>query len=101
MKKTTIPKSIKTTLLDWDDCGNTVLSHDGGMIAYSELKPGIWHQVSFTPGNYPAFYSGVISMSRWSLAKHINENLTGWDVHKCNVPGVKVNPSNRVGVDDA
>ena len=88
--------------VDWVVCerGNTLLSSgEGNIIAWLDL-PGEEYrlEVTFNPDNYPALNVRVAELGDAELADHINSELGGWLVHKCNVSGVRV-VSGRVGPD--
>lgn len=72
---------------DWteSECGNTLLGNDDGAIAAWITVDGHCLEVTYTPGNYPAFYVTVIEHNPVKLQKHIVENLGGWFCHRWNV----------------
>jgi hypothetical protein len=94
---------------DWCACerGNTLLSTgEGNIVAWLDLPGGEGRQVhvhkyrlevTYTPDNYPSLNVQIVRSSDEELAAHINSQLGGWLVHKCNVDGVVVE-LNRVRV---
>jgi len=79
---------------DWvgSERGNTLLSSgEGNMVAWLDLPGGEYRlEVTFNPDNYPSLNVQVVELSDADLADHINSELGGWLVHKCNVRGVDV-----------
>jgi hypothetical protein len=71
--------------------GNILLTgDDGNMVAWLTLEGDRRLEVTFNPGNYPALNVGVVTLTDEQLAAHINGNLGGWHVRKCNIEGVNV-----------
>ena len=77
----------------WTACerGNTMLSSgDGDMVAWLSLPQGCRLEISFCPDNYPALNVRVTDLGDDQLADHINTNLKGWIVERCNISNVHV-----------
>ena len=70
--------------------GNTLLTGDGRLAAWLRLEGNERLEVTYSPGSYPALNVRVVSSTDKQLAKHINANLGGWFVQKCNLAGVKI-----------
>jgi hypothetical protein len=79
--------------------GNTWLSDDdGNHVAWFRVN-GRYMEVSVTPGNSPGFYIRVLpdeENNQGKIAEHINKNLSGWTVVRCNIEGVQVGPGGMV-----
>ena len=79
--------------------GNTWLcDDDGNHVAWFTIE-GRFVEVSVTPGNSPGFYLRALPDDEndpEKIAKHINRNLSGWTVRRCNINGVEVGPDNMV-----
>lgn len=75
---------------DWmaNEKGNTWLSDDdGNHVAWLKVGDRML-EISVTPGNSPGFWARVVGEE--NIADHINKNLQGWTVHRCNIDGVSV-----------
>lgn len=80
---------------DWmaNEKGNTWLcDDDGNHVAWLRLGDRML-ELTVTPGNSPGLFARVLDReesSPESIAKHINDNLSGWTVRRCNIEGVRV-----------
>lgn len=87
--------------VDWSACerGNTLLSSgEGNVIGWLDLPGGEFRlEMAYTPDNYPGLNVRVVKLSDAELAEHINSQLGGWLVHKCNVGGVRLELNRVVG----
>lgn len=87
-----------STIWGASERGNTLLSTgEGNIIAWLDLPCDYRLEVSYCPDNYPSLNVRVVDLSEADLAAHINANLGGWLVHKCNVNGVNVVSGRVVG----
>lgn len=77
---------------DFQACerGNVWLYDDMDHNAWFKLEPGCWLQLSIRMMNYPSLNVSTCRMTEAELAAHINANLVGFKVMKCNIDGVKV-----------
>jgi len=79
--------------------GNTWLSdYDGNHVAWFKIDER-FVEISVTPGNSPGFYLRALPDDENcpdKLARHINLNLSGWTVQRCNLNGVVVGPDNMI-----
>lgn len=79
---------------DWmaNEKGNTWLcDDDGNHVAW--LKAGDrMLEVTVTPGNSPGLFVRLLGSDEGpdTIARHINDNLSGWTVRRCNIEGVRV-----------
>lgn len=96
MKSLAIPPDFVDT-----ERGNTWLIQEDGYntnhVAWILLwqntepdKPSAYLEVSVTPANYPGFYVGRVDRTSEQLREHIQVKLQGWQVRKCNIPGVVI-----------
>jgi hypothetical protein len=72
--------------------GNTWLSdEDGNHMAWFRVD-GRFLEVSVTPENSPGFWIRVLPEedTEEKVAKHINDNLSGWTVVRCNIGDLKM-----------
>jgi len=72
--------------------GNTWLSdEDGNHMAWFRVN-GRFLEVSVTPENNPGFWIRVLPDEDTSekVAKHINDNLSGWTVVRCHIGGLNI-----------
>jgi len=72
--------------------GNTWLSdEDGNHMAWFRVN-GRFLEVSVTPENSPGFWVRVLpdEDTTEKIAKHINDNLSGWTVVRCQLGGLKI-----------
>lgn len=79
---------------DWmaSEKGNTWLcDDDGNHVAWLKMGDRIV-EVSVTPDNSPGLWIRLLGPDEGhsSIAKHINENLSGWSVRRCNIEGVNI-----------
>jgi hypothetical protein len=71
--------------------GNTAFADDGGKAVIFKKMPtedesvSIYLQAAHTPGNYPSWEVGFLTISEAELVKHIQDNLSGWLVMKYNL----------------
>ena len=85
---------------DWmaSEKGNTWLSDDdGNHVAWLKIGERLV-EISVTPGNSPGLWARLLpeEESPESVARHINRNLQGWLVRRCNIEGVKIDHDNMV-----
>ena len=86
---------------DWmaSEKGNTWLcDDDGNHVAWFQVD-GRHLEVSVTPGNSPGFYIRALPDEEnkpEKIARHINKNLSGWHVRRCNIEGVNIDPDSQV-----
>lgn len=81
---------------DWmsSEKGNTWLCQGDNHIAW--LRCGSrFIEVSVTPGNSPGLWVRLLSEEEGErkIVNHINKNLSGWTVRRCNLEGVKTEGS--------
>lgn len=78
--------------------GNTWLSDDDGNHFAWFRVGGRFLEVSVTPGNSPGLWIRLLPEveGEKDIARHINLNLQGWTVRRCNVEGVNVGQDNMV-----
>ena len=73
--------------------GNTWLSdEDGNHMAWFRVD-GRFLEVSVTPENSPGFWIRVLpdeENNQGKIAEHINKNLSGWTVVRCNIGGLTI-----------
>lgn len=85
---------------DWivSEKGNTWLcDDDGNHVAWLKMGDRLV-EFSVTPGNSPGLWARLLPAEEGpeSVAKHINKNLKGWTVRRCNLEGVDVGSDNMV-----
>lgn len=70
--------------------GNTLLlnpdSH--GFVAWCGLPNGNFLEVTWEPDNYPGLGVVEVTLTQDKLVEHIN-SLHGWEIDRCNLPGVR------------
>ena len=57
-------------------------------------------EIEYLPENYPAMTVSMVRITDVALAAHINKELQGWTVRKCNTPGVRLTKTEPVRVAD-
>jgi hypothetical protein len=63
--------------------GNTLLSNDdGNLVAWIKINEKHCLEVSYTPGNSPAFYVSVCDWDPVRIGQHVVEELGGWFCHR-------------------
>jgi hypothetical protein len=85
---------------DWmaSEKGNTWLSDDdGNHVAWLKVGERMV-EISVTPGNSPGLWARLLPEDEnpETIAKHINRNLQGWTVRRCNLEGVRIDHDNMV-----
>jgi hypothetical protein len=86
---------------DWmaSEKGNTWLcDDDGNHVAWLKMGERLV-EISVTPGNSPGLWARLLPEDEGEeqIVKHINVNLQGWTVRRCNFNGVEVGSDNMVG----
>lgn len=79
---------------DWmaNEKGNTWLcDDDGNHVAWLKMGDRML-EVTVTPGNSPGLFVRLLGSDEGpeAISKHINDNLSGWTVRRCNFEGVNV-----------
>ncbi len=87
-------KAVKTVKLpvDWlrsEKSGTMLSNDDGDLVAWIPMddKQKYCLEVSYTPGNSPAFYVNVCEYDPVRIGQHIVENLGGWFCHTWDLDG--------------
>jgi len=75
--------------------GNTLLMNGEQMAAWVSMGQKRL-EITYNPNNYPMLTVSEVDITDEQLAQHINDNLTGWFVPKCNVDGVHMDEFNCV-----
>lgn len=79
--------------------GNTWLcDDDGNHVAWLRVGDRFM-EISVTPGNNPGLWARILGeeeSSERSIAEHINKNLKGWNVRRCNIEGINIDPERQV-----
>lgn len=78
--------------------GNTWLcDDDGNHVAWLKMGDRLV-EFSVTPGNSPGLWARMLAEDEdeESIVKHIQKNLKGWTVRRCNFNGVKVDSDGMV-----
>lgn len=72
---------------DWmeSEKGNTLLSNDDGALVAWIQKGDRCLEISYTPGNNPAFYVSECAYDPVRIGQHVVENLGGWFCHRWNL----------------
>jgi len=79
-----------------DEHGGTLLvDDDGNMVAWLPIGNGFL-EVSYNGDNYPALNVSPCDSTEQEIVDHINKNLGGWYVRKCNLKGINVTNDNEV-----
>ena len=98
-KPVLLPKTKTVSLLipfNESERGNTWLANDGGdHAAWIRLNDKQFLEITITPDNYPGLQVSIKETSEKKLVRHINKNLKGWFVRKCNVTGVKIDENGQ------
>lgn len=78
--------------------GNHAFSYpeSGKAVMFAKVSNSHYFQASYTPSNYPAWDCSLIAMTDDELEVHIQENLAGWRIDKCQFDGVKTDNSGNV-----
>ena len=85
---------------DWmaSEKGNTWLSDDdGNHVAWLKMGERLV-EISITPGNSPGLWARLLPEDEGekSIVRHINNNLQGWHVRRCNLKGVQIDHDGMV-----
>lgn len=79
--------------------GNTWLcDNDGNHVAWLRVGKHFM-EISVTPDNVPGLWARILSEEEGSeknIAAHINKNLKGWSVRRCNIEGINVDAEKQV-----
>lgn len=79
--------------------GTLLVTEDGSMVAWLPVGDKFL-EVTYNPDNYPALNVVPTDLTEAQIVKHINDNLVGWYVRKCNLEGVRVGKADDVIVAD-
>lgn len=85
---------------DWmaSEKGNTWLcDDDGNHVAWLKMDER-FVEISVTPGNSPGLWARLLPEDEGAehIVRHINKNLKGWIVRRCNFTGVEVDSNSMV-----
>lgn len=89
---------------DWmaSEKGNTWLcDDDGNHVAWLRMGERTV-EFSVTPGNSPGLWARLLPEEEGEahIVRHINKNLQGWTVRRCNINGIEMDSDGTVRIPD-
>ena len=75
--------------------GTLLVDEEGNMVAWLPVGDKFL-EITYNEDNYPALNVGPAGGTADEIVAHINKNLGGWYVRKCNLEGINMTNDNEV-----